>query len=365
MLDAPEGQDNEQSKKPRSVRGPSKMPKERCVVTEVSPAGEPTAPDRVLGPFKTVCGIAVKDFVPISYRFWTGAQGDPHVVPNSIKNDLLWPKILEMFEFPTGTDLDVVKRKTLQTMGISFKNWKGSLNREFVQKGTTPDFSKWPKLADHWQAFAEYKLSEQAHRLSEVNKANSQKNIYPHKVGSRGYAKKERQWQVQLDRLRDSGVTPETEGWSDRSTRFLLGRGASFSDDGSLCFSSCKDQEVTQTLAKKLAEAHEQSAQGSFKPDRDRDELTLALGNKEHGGRTRGVGVMGWKYGFPGDAETYKSRKRSQAERDAEQQSQQSSMMQMFEERLQRERQHYQENQARMIAAAVQASPRATTGAPL
>ena len=79
-----------------------------------------------------------------------------------------------------------------------------------------------------------------------------------------------------------------------------------------------KDQEVTQTLAKKLAEAHEQSAQGSFMLDRDRDELTLALGNKEHNGRTRGVGLMGWKYGFPGDVDSYKSRKRSQAEQDAE-----------------------------------------------
>ena len=83
------------------------------------------------------------------------------------------------------------------------------------------------------------------------------------------------------------------EGWSKQSTRFLLGRGASYSSDGSLCFTTSKDQEVMQTLAKKLTEAHEQSAQGSFKPDRDRDELSLALTNKEHGSRTLDVGVMG------------------------------------------------------------------------
>ena len=50
---------------------------------------------------------------------------------------------------------------------------------------------------------------------------------------------------------------------------------------------------MTQTLAKRLVGAHAQFAQGCFKLDRDRDELTLALGNKKHGGLTRGVGVMG------------------------------------------------------------------------
>ena len=75
-------------------------------------------------------------------------------------------------------------------------------------------------------------------------------------------------------------------------THFLLGRGASYSYDGSLCFTAFKDQEVMQTLAKKLVDTHTQSAQGSFKPDKDRDKLILALGNKEHSGRTQGVGVM-------------------------------------------------------------------------
>ena len=78
--------------------------------------------------------------------------------------------------------------------------------------------------------------------------------------------------------------------------------------DGSLSFTTSKDPEVMQDVAKKLAEAHELSAQGSFKPYRDRDELTLALGNMEHDGRTLGIRVFGWKYGFLGDVESYKSR---------------------------------------------------------
>ena len=66
------------------------------------------------------------------------------MVPNSIKNDILWPKILEKIKFPEGTYMEVVKRKTLMIMGFSFKNWKGTLNRTYVHKGTIPDFYKWP-----------------------------------------------------------------------------------------------------------------------------------------------------------------------------------------------------------------------------
>ena len=122
MLDALEGHDNEQSQERHHIRGPSKMPTGQFVITQVSPVGEPTTPQRVLGPYKSVYGIAVKDHVPVSYRLWTGEQGDQHVVPDSIKNNILWPKILEKFDFPEGTDIKVVKCKTLMIIGLSFKN---------------------------------------------------------------------------------------------------------------------------------------------------------------------------------------------------------------------------------------------------
>ena len=50
--------------------------------------------------------------------------------------------------------------------------------------------------------------------------------------------------------------------------------------------------------------------EGTFQPDRDRDELTYALGNPEHLGRTRGKGVVPWKYGFRDYIESYRSRQR-------------------------------------------------------
>ena len=51
-------------------------------------------------------------------------------------------------------------------------------------------------------------------------------------------------------------------------------------------------------------------AEGTFQPDRERDELTYALGNPEHSSRTRGKGVLPWKYGFKDYIESYRSRQR-------------------------------------------------------
>ena len=47
-----------------------------------------------------------------------------------------------------------------------------------------------------------------------------------------------------------------------------------------------------------------------FVLDRENDELTMALGNPEHPGRTRGTpGSIPWKVGFP-DAEGYKTQEK-------------------------------------------------------
>ena len=47
---------------------------------------------------------------------------------------------------------------------------------------------------------------------------------------------------------------------------------------------------------------------GAFRPNREKDELTYALGTAEHSGRTRGLGQnISWEHGFPDDRDTYRS----------------------------------------------------------
>ena len=119
-------------------------------------------------------------------------------------------------------------------------------------------------------------------------------------------------WEQREQSLIASGVTPETADWQPRLKHWLFGRGATLSNDGSL---QCRNPRQQQ-IAQKIGEAHDLSSQRSFNPDREKDELTLALGNKEHPGCTQGVGLVNWKVGFPQDVDNYKSRKRKQAEKD-------------------------------------------------
>ena len=46
---------------------------------------------------------------------------------------------------------------------------------------------------------------------------------------------------------------------------------------------------------------------------KENDELTLALGNPEHPGQTRGRRPLPWKLGFVQDADSYRSRQRNKA----------------------------------------------------
>ena len=55
-------------------------------------------------------------------------------------------------------------------------------------------------------------------------------------------------------------------------------------------------------------------SEGSFKSDREKDELTYALGTPEHTERVRGMGVVPWKHVFSADIETYRNRSRKKAE---------------------------------------------------
>ena len=70
-------------------------------------------------------------------------------------------------------------------------------------------------------------------------------------------------------------------------------------------------------LGEKIAEREAQRIAGTWQPNREKDSLTMALGNREHPGRTRGVGVQPWIKGFPNDEGSYRSRDRRRQEQDA------------------------------------------------
>ena len=111
----------------------------------------------------------------------------------------------------------------------------------------------------------------------------------------------------------ERGIEPATANWPERSKFCYYAHGGTLNPvDGSLVFS---DQ--IREAANRLTDAVEASSQGTFRPDREKDELSLALQTPEHPGRTRGKGVIPWKIGFKEDIHTYRSRMRSKRDTEA------------------------------------------------
>jgi hypothetical protein len=102
--------------------------------------------------------------------------------------------------------------------------------------------------------------------------------------------------------------------WDPRSVRFLLGRRVTFNPDGSLSYQDA----ATEELAQRVKAVHEEVANGTLKPKRENDQLTQALGNKEHPGHTRGFGLIPSELLFPDDISTYINRMRRNAQKELE-----------------------------------------------
>ncbi|KAG2577077.1 hypothetical protein PVAP13_6NG080030 [Panicum virgatum] len=289
------------------------MPKGRSLITELDELGEPVAPVKVMGPYKSAIGVVVKENVPITYRYWN-VKDKTWVVPDSIK-EICWGKLKEKFIFPEDSE-PLARRRALFLMDNSFRYFKFTLNKH-VKNETEPDWKDFPNQRPFWEQFVLYKRSEEAQASSATNSQNCRKNDKPHKTGSRGYIRKIPEWEEQAERLVHSGVTLQTDGWDPRAVRYLLARGAYYNPDGSLGF---RDRDA-EDLGRKIHEAHEAASTGAFVPDRENDELTRALGSKEHPGRTRGTDNVPWRFAFPEHLGTYRSRGRRNAQQQAEWQS--------------------------------------------
>ena len=81
-------------------------------------------------------------------------------------------------------------------MAQLFRKFKSGLNKDYVQKGLTPDFEhEFQNQQAFWDDFVAFKRSEAATKVSEANKALRQKNVHPHVQGTGGYIKKIPVWE--------------------------------------------------------------------------------------------------------------------------------------------------------------------------
>ena len=153
-----------------------------------------------------------------------------------------------------------------------------------------------------------YKKSEKSKNRSQTNKLNAAKKKYHHVTGSGGYSKARPTWDKAEQDLLAKGVQPQTLHWPDRSRTWFFGVGGTLNPDTGRCVWTNAQLAIP---IKKLAEAIQAAQEGRFHPDREKDELTEALGNAEHPGRTRGTsGSVPWLHGFPESLGNYRSPER-------------------------------------------------------
>ena len=134
-------------------------------------------------------------------------------------------------------------------------------------------------------------------------------------MGSGGYRVALPKFEKLAADLREKGIIPGTHDFPRRSRNWLLGHGATFDAEGNLIM-SLKIKAPFEALVKVFKEVEA----GEFKPDRENDELSKALGNPEHGGWTRGRGRYPWCFGFKKQdcVYPYRSRERGKRRKEAQ-----------------------------------------------
>jgi len=275
--------------------------------------GQPSEPKEIARRFVSQCGVIVRERVPISIRKWRSTDpNEPYVLADTQK-EMLWADVKEIFGFPDD-GAEKLKDWTLKKMATQFQDYKTKLWKKYVKTEKIPDFDNHPTIRPHhWDAFVEYKLSTEGTEISVRNTGNAEKKKYTHRMGSGGYKGSVEKWDKMEEDLYTRDIRPATHDWPLRSKHWYYGHGGTLSPvDGSLIFG-----DDLLELAHRLLEIIKKAEAGEFIPDRDRDELTWALGNKEHPGRTRGVGTsVSWKYAFKEDSASYRSRKRKKTEQE-------------------------------------------------
>ena len=332
--------------------------------------GAPELPEDVFHKYVKQCGVLVRDHIPITVREWNKpheATGISYVGDNA--KEALFKKMMANFTLPTPEvyqdeldeneeDLEMilerkkkdlvklVKAYTFRKMAQQFSNWKKRLHLDFIKKDKTPDFTgTYEKIKPCWAEFVEYKKSEEALAMSERNKKNAAKKIYHHTMGQAGYKGSLPKWKKLENDLIAKDIIPETFHWDQRTRSWFFGHGGTLDSEGKCIYN--RRHEENPLPIDDLRDAINDATEGRFQPDRDNDELTRALKNKEHYGRTRTTpGSVAWKHGFPQEKKKYpdRSRQRRKDLQAAEAQSQ-ADRWRNIEEELKRHRELAQRQQ--------------------
>ena len=139
------------------------------------------------------------------------------------------------------------------------------------------------KIKVFWPEFVTYKKPEEALAKSEKNKANAAKKKYHHNMGPGGYALAMTKWERLESDMLAKGINPEPYKWVDRARNWFYRHGGTLDSEGK-CIYNIRHEEDPLPI-ESIRNAVRDVEEGRFRPDRENDKLTWALGNKEHKGQ--------------------------------------------------------------------------------
>ena len=105
-------------------------------IDEVSLSGEPIAPLAHVKKWTAICGVVVRDQIPISTQEWHQPKegGNKSFVSDRAK-DKLWDKLLSYFTLPDWLrprNAEKFKHAALKKMATLFRSWKVKLWTKYV-----------------------------------------------------------------------------------------------------------------------------------------------------------------------------------------------------------------------------------------
>ncbi|KAK1696106.1 hypothetical protein QYE76_012803 [Lolium multiflorum] len=316
---------------------------------------------------KPTAPVMEKPTAPVMTREWNKTKKvSENQVADRYKNTL-FDDLMAHFTLPDlGSESEnakqraLVKKWALKKMGELFRAYKNRLWATYKAEKKPPVFENYLSKQEHnWEEFVKYKESEEAVNLSKKNQKNASEKKYHHHTGRGGYEVAMPKWDAQEAEMERNGITPEPtrEGWDIRARNWFLAHGCEYDmKTGNIVESDSRVRVPREKWIEVTAEI--KAGKLKFAPDREKDLLTLVLGNPEKGGRTRGFGPsVPWSLGFPADAETYRRARAKQRELQV-----QNDRMAEFQRRLDQQQREIQQQQLEINELKGQRQPDNTAG---
>jgi hypothetical protein len=147
-------------------------------------------------------------------------------------------------------------------------------------------------------------------------------------MGSGGYKTSMPGWDKKDADLIARGIIPATQQLPERARIWFYGHGRNVDEQTGELIAPPTIVKPKDELVKAVQEVQE----GKFIPDREMDVLTKALGNAEHTGRTRGLGLnYPWSIGFAKDVDSYRKRKRGKKRKEEEEKERLKKMEESYD----------------------------------